>query len=232
MNVISAIVLAAGKGERLKAGCSKPLVKINGLPMLVYSLKRFSLDPSIKEIVLVVNKLNRAAVLAAVKKYRIRKITHIVIGGKRRQDSVYRGLAKFDRRANLVLIHDSARPFIDKKLLSCVIKAAGKYAAAILAVPLKATVKRITPRYFVKNTLKRDGLWEIQTPQVFKKELVLEAYKRFVNVEATDDAALVEKLGAKIRLVRGSYFNIKVTTPEDLILAEAIARRIDNSRYS
>jgi 2-C-methyl-D-erythritol 4-phosphate cytidylyltransferase len=224
MNFVSAIVLAAGRGRRLKTKGSKPLIKINLLPTLIYSLKKFNLTPSIKEIILVVNKLNRAGVWRAVKKYRIRKVAHIVIGGRRRQDSVYNGLKKIDRRANLVLIHDSARPFIDKKSISRLIKAADAQGAAILAVPLKATVKRGEPNYFVKDTLSRNDLWEIQTPQVFKKELILKAYKRFGNIEVTDDAALVERLGAKVRIVRDSYFNIKITTPEDLILARAIAR--------
>jgi len=230
MNFVSAIVLAAGRGRRLKTKGSKPLIKINLLPTLIYSLKKFSLTPSIKEIILVVNKLNRAGVWRAVKKYRIRKVAHIVIGGRRRQDSVYNGLKKIDRRANLVLIHDSARPFIDKKSISRLIKAADAQGAAILAVPLKATVKRGSRNYFVKDTLSRNDLWEIQTPQVFKKELILKAYKRFGNIEVTDDAALVERLGAKVRIVRDSYFNIKITTPEDLVLAEAVAKYTDGRR--
>ncbi len=224
MSTTSAIVLAAGRGRRLKTNSSKPLIRINLLPTLIYSLKKFSLAPSVKEIILVVNKFNRAGVLRAVKKYRIRKIAHIVIGGRRRQDSVYQGLKKIGRHAKLVLIHDSARPFIDKKSISSVIRQAKIQGAAILAVPLKATVKCANRQYFVKDTLNRNDLWEIQTPQVFKKELILKAYERFGDIEVTDDAALVEKLGAKVKIVPGSYFNIKITTPEDLIVAEAIAK--------
>jgi 2-C-methyl-D-erythritol 4-phosphate cytidylyltransferase len=228
MSSTSAIVLAAGRGRRLKTEGSKPLIKINCLPTLIYSLRKLSLTPGIKEIILVVNKLNSVKVQHAVKKYRIKKISHIVMGGERRQDSVQNGLKKIDRHANLVLIHDSARPFIDKKSISSVIKQAKMQGAAILAVPLKATVKCASRQYFVKDTLNRNDLWEIQTPQVFKKELILRAYKRFGNIEVTDDAALVEKLGAKVKIVPGSYFNIKITTPEDLIVAEAIAKSTKN----
>jgi 2-C-methyl-D-erythritol 4-phosphate cytidylyltransferase len=224
MSLTSAIVLAAGKGRRLKARGPKPLIKINSLPLLIYSLRKLTLIASIKEIILVVNKLNRVMISRSVKQYRIRKVRHIVLGGVRRQDSVSNGLEKIDRRTKLVLIHDSARPFIDKKSISRLIKEARMQGAAILAVPLKATVKCAGPRYFVKNTLDRDNLWEIQTPQVFKKELIQRAYKRFGNIDVTDDAALAEKLGRKVKIVPGSYFNIKITTPEDLILAEAIAK--------
>jgi len=225
MNSTSAIVLAAGRGSRLKAKGSKSLIKINRLPTLIYSLKKLNLIPGIKEIILVVNRLNKAGILRAVKKYRIKKITHIVLGGKRRQDSVYQGLKRINKQAGLVLIHDCARPFIEKNCLLRVIKEATRLGAAILAVPLKPTVKYASTRYFVKNTIKRNNLWEIQTPQVFKKELILRAYEKFGrNIEVTDDAALLEKLGAKVKIVPGSYFNIKITTPEDLILAEAIAR--------
>lgn len=224
MKFTSAIVLAAGGGRRLQAECSKPLIKINRLPMLIYSLKKFSLNTQINEIILVVNKLNEAGVLSVVKKYQIKKISHIVIGGKRRQDSVSNGLKKIDRRTQLVLIHDSARPFIDLKSLSAVIKQAHALGAAILAVPLKATAKSVSGKHFVENTLNRNDLWEIQTPQVFKRELILKAYQKFGNITVTDDAALVEKLRARVKIVPGSYFNIKITTPEDLILAEAIAK--------
>jgi len=230
MNSTSAIVLAAGRGRRLKTRVSKPLIKIKFMPILIYSLKKLSLNRQIREIILVVNKLNQAGVWRAVKKYRIRKVTHIVLGGLRRQDSVYNGLRKINSQANLVLIHDSARPFIDRKSLSSVIKEAQIQGAAILAIPLKATVKYASRQYFVKDTLNRDNLWEIQTPQVFKKELIQKAYKRFGNIEVTDDAALVERLGAKVKIVPGPYFNIKITTPEDLIVARAIAKYTESRR--
>jgi 2-C-methyl-D-erythritol 4-phosphate cytidylyltransferase len=224
MKFVSVIVLAAGEGRRLKSKGSKPLIKINRLPTVVYSLKQLSLIPSIKEIILVVNKLNKTEAWRVVKKYRIKKVIDIVLGGKRRQDSVCNGLQKINSKADLVLIHDSARPFIDKKSVFSVIKQADELGAAILAVPLKATVKYSSGHSFVKDTPNRSKLWEIQTPQVFKKELLQKAYKRFGKIDVTDDAALVERLGAKVKIVPGSYFNIKITTPEDLILAEAIAR--------
>ncbi len=224
MNFISAIVLAAGRGSRLKNRVSKPLIKINRLPMLVYSLRKLGTDPRIKEIVLVANKLNHQQCARAIKKYGIKKVSHITNGGVRRQDSVYNGLKKIDGKANLVLIHDSARPFIGNLSFSNLIKQADAYGAAITAVPLKATVKYGNRCFFVKDTLNRDELWEVQTPQVFKRNLLLKAYRRFGHINVTDDSALIEKLGVKVKIVPGQYFNLKITTPEDLVLAEAIAR--------
>jgi 2-C-methyl-D-erythritol 4-phosphate cytidylyltransferase len=124
-----------------------------------------------------------------------------------------------------VLIHDSARPFIDRKFITEVIMAAKKTGAAITGVPIKATIKSIKSGGLVDRTLDRSNLWEIQTPQVFKKELILKAYKEFSKRNVTDDSSLVEKLGKKVKIVPGSYENIKITTKEDLLFAQAIAGR-------
>lgn len=229
---VTAIVLAAGKGRRLGFKASKPLVKIESQPSIAYCLKALDIHPDIKNIVVVVNKDNLKGILAAIKKYKINKAKSIVLGGKRRQDSVLCGLKKAS--SGYVLIHDAARPFIDKRSLFSVIREAQKSGAAILGVPVKATVKKVLsrktskfqgPTCFVKNTLDRTKLWEAQTPQVFKKDLILKAYHKFSKGLFTDDASLVEKLGKRVRLIKGSYFNIKITTPEDLILAEAIAKK-------
>ncbi len=261
---LSAIVLAAGKGERFSCNnisivrsgiptCvvkmiesgkpldSKLLVKINRKPIIIYSLDILSRHPLVKEIVLVVNALNRKKIVEAVKKYRILKISRIVQGGVRRQDSVYNGLKEIDKKADLVLIHDAGRPFIDKKIVDSVVIAADKYGAAITGVPVKATIKKVTktpghqdtgtPRHqetghvIVEKTIDRSNLWEIQTPQVFKKNIILKAFQKFAHQDATDDAMLVEKLGKPVKIVEGSYFNIKITTPEDLIIAEAILKK-------
>jgi len=138
---------------------------------------------------------------------------------------VYNGLKKISADTDWVLIHDSARPFIDRKSITKVISTAKKTGAAILAVPVKATIKSIKATGFVNTTLERSNLWEIQTPQVFKKELILEAYKKYSKIKVTDDASLVERLGKKVKIVLGSQENIKITTKEDLVLAQAIAGR-------
>jgi len=220
---VSAIVLAAGKGKRFKSRISKPLAKIQARPMLVYSLKVLSAHPEIKEIIVAANKNNLKAVVALIKEYRILKVAAVVLGGLRRQDSVACGLRCLHKDTKLVLIHDAARPFIDKRLVSHLIKEAGHWGAAIAGVALKSTLKKAGRDFLVEKTVSRQGLWEIQTPQVFRRDLILKAYSRFGQEDVTDDAMLIEKLGGRVRLVEGSCRNIKITAPEDLEIAAAIA---------
>lgn len=225
MSYVTAIVLAAGRGERLKSKVPKLLAKIGSKPVIIHTLEALSRNPSIKDIILVANAKNLREMTAWVKRYHIRKISSVVEGGARRQDSLGSGLKAVDSRTDLVLIHDAARPFIDKNLIDSVINVAKKSGAAITGVPVKATIKKAFGKV-VDKTIERKNLWEIQTPQVFKKDLILKAYKKFGKIDVTDDAMLVEKLGGKVNIVEGSYSNIKITTPEDLVLAEAIAKRI------
>jgi len=225
---VSAIVLAAGKGERLKSRFFKPLVKIGSRPLIAYSLATFAHDPKVKEIIVVANILNRKKIAAAIKKYRIGKVKKIVLGGKERQDSVYNGLKAVEASVGLVAIHDGARPFIQRPSIDAAIKEAAKSGAAIVGVPVKSTIKRVKgqgARVRVDRTIDRRRLWEIQTPQVFKKDLLRDAFKKFGRMRVTDDAMLVEKMGVRPSLVLGSYNNIKVTTPEDLIIARCIAKK-------
>ncbi|MBI3990692.1 MAG: 2-C-methyl-D-erythritol 4-phosphate cytidylyltransferase [Candidatus Omnitrophica bacterium] len=222
---VTAVVVAAGKGLRLRSKVSKPLIKINSRPIIVYSLNTLSKHLYIKDIIVVANRKNLEGIRNIIKQYHIKKVKDVVLGGRLRQDSVFNGLIATDSRTEMVLIHDAGRPFIDEEIVSSVIKAARKYKAAIVGVPAKATIKKVLGR-FVKKTLDRDSLWEIQTPQVFERGLILKAYNRFGNTGATDDAMLVEKLGVKISVVAGTYKNIKITTPEDLLLAQAIAKSL------
>lgn len=231
---VTAIVLAAGKGLRLKAKAPKPLIKIGSLPLIVYCLNALCKHAFIREVIVVTNPKALKGITEIIKKYRLPKVKKIILGGRLRQDSVLNGLKAIDRRTQVVLVHDAARPFIDKDTVSPVIRQAWRYGAAIAGVPVKATIKRVAPacrtgrgsgkRVTVEETLDRNNLWEIQTPQVFKKALILKAYEKFNGNRVTDDAALVEKLGHPVKIVRGSYFNIKITTPEDLVLAQAIAK--------
>ena len=237
MSYVTAIVLAAGKGLRFSRSNSstvrsgtKPLIKVNSKPIIIYCLDTLSRHPGIRDIVVVVNTLNEGEIISRIRQYCIGKIRQVVKGGRRRQDSVINGLNAMDERTDLVLIHDAVRPFIDKEIVSSVINEAERCGAAIVGVPVKATIKianrksQIANRIIVKKTLDRNNLWEIQTPQVFKKNLILEAYKKFPDTEVTDDASLVERWGAEVKIVKGSYSNIKITTPEDLVIAEAIAK--------
>jgi len=236
---ITAILLAAGKGLRLNSKIPKPLIKINSRPLIIYSLDMLSRHPNIKDIVVVANRNNLQDIRNKIRHYRINKIKDIVLGGRLRQDSVFKGLKATDTRADMVLIHDGGRPFIDKAMVSSIIRAAEVTGAAIVGVPVKATIKEVYSSqltvhspFAVRKTLNRANLWEIQTPQVFKRGLILKAYKKFAKVRVTDDAMLIEKLGVKVSLVLGNYRNIKVTTPEDLILAEAIAKNFKNLKVS
>ena len=227
IQLVTAIVVAAGSGKRLGSKVHKPLVKVACLPLVIHCLKALNAHEGIKDIVLVANAANRAALESVVRRWKISKVSSVVLGGARRQDSVCCGLKAVRADADLVLIHDAGRPFINRKIISMVIKEAAKTGAAIAAVPVKATIKEaVKGKIFVKKTLDRDQLWEVQTPQVFRKEIILEAYNRSGGKTVTDDAALVERLGKKVSLVMAAYSNIKVTTPEDLIIAEAIAQNV------
>ncbi|MFA5411186.1 MAG: 2-C-methyl-D-erythritol 4-phosphate cytidylyltransferase [Candidatus Omnitrophota bacterium] len=218
---VSAIVLAAGKGLRLDPRIPKPLLKIGSRPVIIHSLETLNKHPRVKEIIVAVNAQNQKKIVNKIKRYRITKVSRIVLGGKERQDSVRNALKAVACSAGLVLIHDAARPFITGERISALIKEAQSRGAAILGVPVKATIKEIHGKSRVKKTLKRENLREIQTPQVFRKDLILEAYRKFGDSPVTDDAALVEKLGAGVSVVLGSYENIKITTPADLAIAEA-----------
>ncbi|MFA5177481.1 MAG: 2-C-methyl-D-erythritol 4-phosphate cytidylyltransferase [Candidatus Omnitrophota bacterium] len=221
--MVSAIIVAAGKGRRFGRKLSKAVLRLNSRPVIAYSLAVLNAHPQIKEIIVVGNPGNIRALRNIIQQQRAAKDVKIVLGGKERRDSVANGLKAIGPQADLILIHDAARPFITKGLVSSVIKEARKAGAAIAAVPVKATIKKVKNGSVVEKTLDRGKLWEIQTPQVFKKDLILKAYKKFKRIPATDDAMLVERLGAKVSVVLGSYSNIKITTPEDLIIAKGIA---------
>ncbi len=223
--MLSAIIVAAGKGKRLKTAISKPLIKIGKLPVISYSLKTLQKHPEIDEIVVVVNRQNRQAIIRLIKSGSFTKVKEVVLGGSARQDSVYRGLKAVNVSTKWVLIHDAARPFIDAGMITRVIRGAKKTGCAIAAVKPKATIKSSRWVNLVKETLDRDSLWEVQTPQVFEKELILKAYKKYAKAKVTDDAALAERSGRDVVIIQGSYRNIKITTPEDLLICGLIAKR-------
>ena len=223
--MLSAIILAAGKGKRLNATVPKPLVEIGNKPAIIYSLSSLNKHPEIDEIIVVLSLANQDKIIKVIKGFNFRKIKAFVIGGRRRQDSVLNGLKAVSKNSDWVLIHDSARPFIDSKSIKKVILAAKKNSAAILGVKPKATIKFSHKRNIVSKTLNRDKLWEVQTPQVFKKSLILEAYRKYSKSNVTDDASLVEKLGKRVVVVEGDYRNIKITTAEDLLVAGLIIKR-------
>jgi 2-C-methyl-D-erythritol 4-phosphate cytidylyltransferase len=220
---ITALVPAAGLGTRMNLDLAKPLVEIKAKPVIIYTLEVLDAHPLIDEIVLIFHQEGLLRARSLVKEYGLKKVSRVIQGGATRKESVRNGLEVVSSKTGLVLIHDGVRPFVDEGSITRVIEEAKVSGAAVLGVPIKSTIKRIGPGTEVEETLKRDRLWEIQTPQVFERELIQKAYLRQSKHAVPDDAALVELMGKKIKVVMGSYFNIKITTQEDLVFAEAIA---------
>lgn len=223
---VAAVVPAAGSGSRMETGIKKQFLPLAGVPVLGRTLRIIEACRSVDSIVIVVSPGDEAYCSAIVGELGLSKVAAIVTGGKERQDSVYHGLLALSDRTGTVVIHDGARPLLGAKELEEVIKAAGEQGAATLAVPVKDTVKLAGKDGFVSRTLPRNLLWLTQTPQAFRYEIILAAHRRAreQNFTGTDDAGLVEHLGWPVKLVPGTYENIKITTPEDLVMAEAIIK--------
>lgn len=219
--MVSAIILAGGKGKRMGKDISKQFILVKNKPIIYYTIKKFSDCKLIDEIILVLPKDEiEYCKKEVLEKYSL-KVDKIIAGGKERQDSVYNGL-KALKNSDIVLIHDGARPFVSEKIILDGIENAKKYGAAAPGVMPKDTIKVKDDFSFSKETLKRESLIAIQTPQVFKKDIIVKCHERVRenNVSVTDDTMVVEKYGYKVYLYDGDYTNIKVTTPEDLILCE------------
>ena len=222
---VVAVVPAGGLGKRMGAGTPKQFLMLDGVPMMLHSLRVLDRAPSVTEVVLVVPKEEQARVLTeVVDRYGLKKVLKVVPGGATRQESVHHGLNEVGDDVEIVVVHDAVRPFVTVDLIERSIEAARKHGGAIVAVPMKDTPKQAGPDGLIQKTLPRAGLWLAQTPQTFRRALVVEAYRKagIEHVHATDDAALAERLGHPVAIVEGSWENIKITTPEDMILAEAI----------
>ena len=221
----AAIVLAAGKGSRMKSDVPKQYLILNGKPLLYYALRAFE-DSFVDEIVLVTGAGQESyCQKEIVEKYGFQKVTHVIAGGKERYDSVYRGICALDG-ADYVYIHDGARPFIDDALLLRAKENVEQYHACAAGMPSKDTIKIVDKDGFVADTPQRKYTWMIQTPQVFDYLLIRDAYEQLYQhmpeVQITDDAMVVETmLQTPVKLYEGSYNNIKITTPEDLVIAES-----------
>lgn len=223
---ISAIVPSAGEGERLKKGIDKVFVLLEKKPILYYTLKNLEKIKEIEEIILVVSSRSLEYTEDYfLKKFSFRKEIKVVKGGPTRTDSVWNGLKEVGSSTEFVLIHDGARPFVSKDLIKKVIETAEEFGTGVLGFPISSTVKRIKDAYVVE-TIDRKELWEIQTPQVFKKDLIISCYQKAIkeNFKPTDDAQILERYGYRVKIVKGSSLNIKITVPEDLVLAKAILK--------
>lgn len=224
---IVAIVLAAGEGKRMGSGIPKQYMIIKSRPMVYYSLKTFQ-ESEVDEIILVtgIDEIEYCQKYI-VDKYKFSKVKKIVLGGCERYESVYMGLQAIEN-ADYVLIHDGARPMINQKIVFDSIRGAIKYGACVVGVPAKDTIKVVDAEEYAKETPPRKILWIVQTPQSFQFELVKNAYEKLIesgDTTATDDAMAVEQYsGHKVKLIMGSYDNIKVTTPEDVRISRAFFR--------
>ena len=218
------IIPAAGSGRRIGAGQNKLLLKVAGVPIIVHTLRVFERDSDCKKIILAVKPEEREAFEHLVKEAGFKKIGAYVQGGGERQDSVREGLSATDG-AGIVVIHDGARPFVTADLIKRVVETAETWGAAIAAVPVKDTIKKVISDQ-VKGTVNRESLWAAQTPQAFRRDLIIRAHQRALEkkLTATDDASLVEAMGEAVRIVQGDDRNIKITTRNDLLMAEFIIK--------
>jgi 2-C-methyl-D-erythritol 4-phosphate cytidylyltransferase len=223
---VCAVIVAAGRGTRMNMDRSKQYVDIAGKPVLARTIQTFEDCPEVEDIVVVANEQDLDYVRSEIiERYGFVKVRKLAAGGSERQDSVFNGLKQLDEKCDIVLIHDGARPFVGILEIKSVIEAAIEYGAACTAVPAKDTIKRADPDGFIAETPDRSNLWQVQTPQAFKVETIMEAYRKAYKdgFRGTDDSMLAERLGCKVKLVMGNYNNIKITTREDLLFAAAIA---------
>jgi 2-C-methyl-D-erythritol 4-phosphate cytidylyltransferase len=222
---IIAIVPAAGLGKRFGEGTNKPFETLCGKPVIVWALEVLDRMPEVLEIIPVLKETDIQAAAEIFRRYCINKIQRIAPGGRERQDSVFNGLYFIREKKAVVLIHDGVRPFPEQKTVKRALKALPGYDGVVTGVPPKDTIKEVAGNE-ITQTLRRDALYAIQTPQIFFYQPLLDAYEKAMKESyyATDDAALVERNGGRIAVVKGDYTNIKVTTPEDLVIAEAILK--------
>jgi len=221
----AAVVPAAGRGLRMGGATPKQFLTLGGLPILVHALRVLEESPAVMEIILTVPAVDREYCLNdIVARYKFHKITKVVPGGEQRQDSVRHGLAQLDQDMDMVLVHDAVRPFLTVNMVTGVIDAAAKHGAAVVAIPLRDTIKRVDADGLIESTVDRSHLWSAQTPQAFQRSLLQAAHRKahLENYHATDDAQLMEWLGHRVAIVEGSGENIKITRPEDLGIGEAI----------
>lgn len=231
----AAIVLSAGRGKRMNSTVPKQYLLLNGKPVLYYSLQAFE-DSMVDEIILVTGKEDISYCRKEiVEKYNIKKVRAIIAGGKERYHSVFCGLQELEKQKSntqYVMIHDGARPFVDNAVIKRCAENVEKYKACVAGMPVKDTIKIADHNLFAVQTPKRNDVWMVQTPQTFERSLIYGAYENIITQEkageqiaVTDDAMVVETVtSCKVKMVEGTYENIKITTPEDLQIAEAFCK--------
>ena len=224
-----AIIPAGGAGKRMGGCVPKQYLSLAGIPILVHTLRVFQCSSLIDEILLVVPEGDIPDVRRdLVQRYRISKVSLVLHGGRERQDSVRNALAHLRDEHEGIVIHDGVRPFVTGDLIERAVAGAKEFGAVTVGVPIRDTVKAVDAAGGVVKTVSREGLWLTQTPQAFRREVILAAYARAEadGFYGTDDASLVERMGIPVRMIRGDVDNIKVTMPEDLARGEMILRRM------
>ncbi len=219
---VGAVIAAAGSSQRM-AGVDKIFADLDGAPVLSHVVDVFDSCTTIDQIVIVLSGHNLAAGNNLMAERRWAKVTDVCEGGSRRQDSVANGLSRL-RNCSWVVIHDGARPMLTADLIERGLDAASETGAAIAAVPVTDTIKVVGENMMVQGTPPRQSLWSVQTPQVFRFDLIRDAYSQ-TKFEVTDDSSAVERLGHKVKIYTGSYDNMKITTPDDLAVAGVLWRK-------
>ena len=223
---VTAIIPAAGIGKRFGQGRRKQYISLEGRPLIAWVLDALESHPRIRDIIPVVSADDLSALDEILVRGEYKKVQKPVIGGAERQDSVYNALKALESPAPLILVHDAVRPFLSQSLITRTIEATKDHDGAIAAVPPKDTIKQGADNVVIK-TLDRSALWSVQTPQIFRSDMLRSAYDEAMRagVYSTDDSALVERVGGRVAIVEGYYENIKVTTPEDMAVADAILKQ-------
>lgn len=218
------IIVAAGSGSRMNTNINKQFIKLNDKEIIAHTIEKFYNNKNINDIVIVIKEDEAEFFKKEIlDKYRFKNIK-IAYGGKERQDSVYSGIKLLDKNCKYVLIHDGARPFVDEDIINRSLDEVKVFKSIIVGVPVKDTIKVVNNNNSVVDTPNRSTLWSVQTPQTFDYNIIKRAYEDAFdnNFYGTDDAMLVERIGYTIKMIYGSYNNIKVTTPEDIIIGTQI----------
>ncbi len=226
---IAGIVVAAGKGTRMGSDVPKQYLSLGGLPLLCHTILAFDACSEIDRILLVIPEGDAAFCRESLLgRLSLQHPIELIAGGEKRQDSVYRALQALPQSTLLVAVHDGVRPLVSPEHIRATIRCAEKDGAAVLAIPATETLKRVDEGLTIRETLARSRLWIAQTPQCFHYRILRQAHEKAAKeaILATDDAQLVERTGYPVKIIQGSRFNLKVTTPEDLKMAEALYARL------
>jgi len=222
-----AIIAAAGMGKRMGGGLPKQFLEIGGRPIICHTLDRFRKAHSVTNVVIVVEPGREVAFSdEIISHYGFPREWIVTHGGEHRQDSVSNGLAKVPVDCDVVAVHDGVRPFVSPSQIDSAIELASKEGACIVAMPIKETIKRVSRDARISETVDRSSLWGAKTPQCFRRTLLWDAMERArrEGFRGTDEASIVERMGVAVRVIEGDERNIKITTPSDLIVAEAILK--------